>query len=125
MTATEPTRQLTPTAQPARMIRAWATALAGWRPTEADIRQRLPVAIAMAVGVGLVAIVMSTPIAGRGDFGQWLMASRFYLGQPIPDYRDVAALPPLVPVLLAGIRMVIPDPVIALEILNGLVLGVC
>ena len=92
MTTTE--QRLTPTPRPLTLVRAWVAALTRWRPTEADIGRRLPVAIAIAVGMGLVWIVMSTPIAARGDYGQWLMASRYYLGQPIPDYRDVAALPP-------------------------------
>ncbi|HET7581363.1 MAG TPA: hypothetical protein VFL75_01260 [Candidatus Limnocylindria bacterium] len=50
------------------------------------------------------------------------MSSRFYLGQPIPAYRDVTALPPAVPALLALIRLLISDPVVALEALNGLLL---
>ncbi|HKO32159.1 MAG TPA: hypothetical protein VJY85_00280, partial [Candidatus Limnocylindria bacterium] len=112
MTATDPA-----------LSRPRLAALPRWRPSEAEVQRRLPVAIAVAVGVSLIAIVMSTPIAARGDYGQWLMASRFYLGQPIPDYRDVAALPPFVPVLLAAIQLVVPDPVMALEVLNGLLLA--
>lgn len=112
MTATEPA-----------LGRTTFRALPRLRLTQAGMEQRLPVGIAIAVGIGLIAVVMTTPIAGRGDYGQWLMASRYYLGQPIPEYRDVTALPPFVPLLLALIRLAVPDPIIALQILNGLILA--
>ena len=49
---------------------------------------------------------------------QWLMTSRFYLGEDVPNYRDVLALPPLVPLALAGVRVLIGDPQIALQIVT-------
>lgn len=100
-------------------LAAWAS----WRPTPAEVQRRLPAVIGGVVVVGLVAIAVLTPISGRGDYGQWLMTSRFYLGQAIPDYRDVSALPPFVPLLLAVIRLVIPDPVAALQVLNAMLLA--
>lgn len=82
------------------------------------------VVVLMALGaiaaIGLVAA--TTPITGRGDFGQWLMTSRYYLGQEVPDYRVVTALPPLVPVLLAGAQSVFTDPIVALQVVNFVVL---
>ena len=69
--------------------------------------------------------MVTTPIVARGDYGQWLMTSRYYLGQPIPDYRDVTALPPAVPIFLAVVALVVPDPVITLEMLNGSCSGAC
>jgi hypothetical protein len=52
------------------------------------------------------------------------MTSRFYLGQNVPDYRSITALPPLIPFLLAATRLIIPDPGIALQVFNlGLLLA--
>ena len=85
---------------------------------------RVPVLLILAGLVGgLVVLVAATPIAGRGDYGQWLMTSRYYLGQTVPDYRSISALPPLVPVLLSALRLVVADPVVALQIFNVLLLG--
>ncbi len=61
----------------------------------------------------MVRLVVSTPI-GSGDYGQWLMVSRYYSGHEIPDYRQIAALPPLVPLLMAGMHAVFHDPLDAL-----------
>ncbi|HEX3219870.1 MAG TPA: hypothetical protein VHU77_07585 [Candidatus Limnocylindria bacterium] len=116
MTAMERARQV---AAPWLSTRA----LRQWRPAALDPERALPIGAVVAIGLGLVAIAVLTPIAGRGDYGQWLMTSRFYLGEPIPAYRDVPALPPFVPILLAGIRLLVTDPVIALEVLNGLLLA--
>src|SRR4029077_20828895 len=35
-----------------------------------------------------------------------------------PDYRTITALPPLIPFLLAGVRLLLPDPGIALQFFN-------
>jgi len=74
-----------------------------------------PPLIVLSIVAGIAFVGAITPIAGRGDFGQWLMASRYYQGLDVPAYRSIGALPPLVPVLLAGLHVVIPDPVIALQ----------
>jgi len=34
----------------------------------------------LAVLGGLALVLANTPIAARGDYGQWLMTSRFYMG---------------------------------------------
>ncbi|TMB82362.1 MAG: hypothetical protein E6J39_08950 [Chloroflexi bacterium] len=82
----------------------------------------LPLLLTLAVAAGIGFVSAITPIGGRGDFGQWLMTSRYYLGQGVPSYRVVTDLPPLVPALLAVIRIGIQDPAIALQTLNILVL---
>lgn len=81
-----------------------------------------PILLTAAIVAGLGFVAVSTPIAGRGDYGQWLMTARYYLGEPVPSYRDVAGLPPLVPVLLAGLRLLLVDPVATLQTLNVLLL---
>ncbi|MDQ2941696.1 MAG: hypothetical protein M3R05_05850 [Chloroflexota bacterium] len=78
--------------------------------------------VASAVVLGFVIVALSTPIAGRGDYGQWLMTSRYYLGQDVPGYREVTGLPPVVPVSLAMLRAVVSDPVVSLQLLNALLL---
>jgi hypothetical protein len=101
-------------------VTAGRVALAGsrvdWRSRSLEgIEHSAPPLIALAVVAGIAFVGATTPIAGRGDFGQWLMASRYYLGLDVPAYRTIGALPPLVPILLAGVQLVIPDPVLALE----------
>ena len=76
----------------------------------------------LLIAAAVTFVVARMPIDGRGDYGQWLMTSRYYLGQDVPDYRTITALPPLIPFLLAGTRLIIPDPVIALQIFNVVVL---
>jgi len=74
---------------------------------------------AAALGLaGSIAYLVASTQIGFGDYGQWLMLSRFYLGQDIPDYRHALAVPPLVPLMLAAIRLVISDPFMALQILK-------
>ncbi len=51
---------------------------------------------------------------GSGDYGQWLMVSRYYSGDEVPGYREFSAIPPIVPLLLALTRLVISDPLTAL-----------
>ncbi len=84
---------------------------------------RIPLLLLASLVGGLVLLVATTPIVGRGDYGQWLMTSRYYLGQEVPDYRTISALPPLVPLLLSAVRLVVPDPVAALQTFNVLMLG--
>lgn len=82
----------------------------------------------LAIAIGLGVVVGITPI-GSGDYGQWLMASRYYVGEEVPDYRSIDALPPVIPFSLAVLRFVITEPFVALHafsilLLIGLVLGV-
>ena len=87
-----------------------------WRSRSlAGFEDAVPLLIVLGVIGGIAIVGVTTPITGRGDFGQWLMASRYYLGLDIPAYRSIGALPPLVPMLLAGFQLVIPDPVVALQ----------
>lgn len=72
----------------------------------------------VAVLGGLALVLVATPIVGRGDYGQWLMTSRFYLGQDVPEYRTITALPPVIPLFLAVVQWFIPDPVGALQAAN-------
>jgi hypothetical protein len=75
----------------------------------------------LAIGIGLAVVFASTPI-GSGDYGQWLMASRYYLGEQLPDYRSIDVLPPVIPFSLAVLRLVISDPFAALHIFGVLLL---
>lgn len=75
-----------------------------------------------SVVAGLLILLLATPIVGRGDYGQWLMTGRYYLGEDVPAYRDIAALPPVVPLLLAAVGTMIPDAVATLQITNALLL---
>jgi hypothetical protein len=77
-----------------------------------------PMLITIGVMAGLALIIVDTPITGRGDYGQWLMTSRYYLSQDVPDYRTITALPPVIPALLALIRVAVPDPVMALQVIS-------
>jgi hypothetical protein len=70
------------------------------------------------IGAAVVFVVARMPIDGRGDYGQWLMTSRYYLGEHVPDYRTITALPPLIPFLLAATRVLIPDAGSALQVFN-------
>jgi len=80
----------------------------------------------LVVGVAVLGLAASIAYAlvrmpiGSGDYGQWLMLSRFYSGQDVPDYRHALAAPPVVPLLLAAIRVLISDPVVALQALRGI-----
>lgn len=76
----------------------------------------------LLIGATLAFLVARMPIDGRGDYGQWLMTSRYYLGQTVPDYRTITALPPLIPFLLAATRVVVHDPGAALQIFNVVLL---
>jgi hypothetical protein len=104
-----------------------ATAPAGlrldrWaRPTLPALEPTMPLLVAGAVLAGLVLALAMTPI-GSGDYGQWLMTSRAFLGEPVPAYRDLGEVPPLVPGLLAAIRVVVADPVAALHVLATILL---
>ncbi|MCV0402616.1 MAG: hypothetical protein K5924_02780 [Chloroflexi bacterium] len=109
---TDPPQGETMAALPATR-RAWVNA--AW------LEDVLPVAIAASVIGGFALVLALTPI-GSGDFGQWLMTSRHFSGDTVPAYRELTAVPPVVPALLAAIRSVIPDPVAALHVISMLLL---
>lgn len=92
-------------------------------PRRLPTDRSLVISVVIAMLIGLAVAIALVPIAGRGDYGQWLMTSRFYLGESVPDYRVIPNLPPLIPLLLAGIRTLVADPVLALSVLNTSLLG--
>jgi hypothetical protein len=75
--------------------------------------------LAVALAAVVAITVLRTPI-GSGDYGQWLMVSRHYAGESVPDYRDLAAVPPLVPFLIALTTRFFSDPVLALTVVEAL-----
>ena len=81
----------------------------------------LPIAIVGAVLAGRAFALAVTPI-GSGDYGQWLMVSRRFLGESVPAYRSLSEVPPLVPMLLAGIRAVVHDPFVSLHVVATVLL---
>jgi hypothetical protein len=90
-----------------------------------ELRSLLPLLITIGVLAGLAVMSLMSPIAARGDYGQWLMTSRYYLGEDVPDYRTITALPPVVPLFIAGVRLLVPDPVAALHVVTiGLLVAV-
>ena len=79
--------------------------------------------------VGCAAVLVTTDLGG-GDYGQWLMASRPYVGLAVPDYRADSAVPPVVPLLLGPTLAIVGDPILAIRlvtvfILSGLALSAC
>ena len=90
-----------------------------WLPPSRHLASGVVAAIVVGIAIALVVV----PIAGRGDYGQWLMTSRYYLGESVPDYRVVSNLPPAIPLVLAGIRALVPDPVAALALLVVILAG--
>ncbi len=85
------------------------------------VDRHLPRLVAGAVLLGMAFIVAVTPI-GSGDYGQWLMTSRPFLGETAPSYRDLGGVPPVVPILIAVARTLLPDPVAALHLTAVLLL---
>lgn len=80
-----------------------------------------PEAVDLAtLGAALVVVWALAGAPMSGDFGQWLMVSRFYAGESIPDYREPLAVAPLVPAFLGFLKTVLNDPIGALEILRML-----
>jgi hypothetical protein len=73
--------------------------------------------------VALIAWVIAQAPITSGDFGQWLMVSRYYSGESVPGYRDISGVAPLVPALLALVRVPVSDPEVALGLLRLMVLA--
>ena len=74
-----------------------------------------------SVVVGCAGVLATTQI-GSGDYGQWLMTSRSYLGVGIPAYRAAWAVPPLVPWALAVLQLFL-QPTVAVHVMAVLLLG--
>ena len=98
-----------------------ATPAEAERPALPALEPILPLLVTATVLAGLVLALMVTPI-GSGDYGQWLMTSRPFLGEAVPAYRDLGDVPPVVPFLLALIRAAVPDPLAALHVLSTILL---
>jgi hypothetical protein len=71
-----------------------------------------------SVAAGLGIVFLTSPIES-GDYGQWLMASRYYSGLAEPAYRTISSVPPLVPFVISLVHAAIPDPVIALKVFGA------
>jgi len=81
--------------------------------------------IVLALLLGSVVVgcagVLATTAIGSGDYGQWLMTSRSYLGVGIPAYRADWAVPPLVPWVLAVLQLFL-QPIVAVHVMAVLLL---
>jgi hypothetical protein len=82
-----------------------------WWQNPERMADLLALVLAGSIGLALAQIDI-----GSGDYGQWLMLSRYYIGQDIPDYRQVSSVPPMMPFMLAGTRVFIHDPMAALQV---------
>ena len=60
--------------------------------------------------------VLATTEIGSGDYGQWLMTARPYLGESVPDYRAASAVPPVMPFLLSIVLRVVGEPVLGIHL---------
>lgn len=69
-----------------------------------------------------VALVLAMTEIGSGDYGQWLMAARPYLGEGVPDYRSASAVPPVMPFLLSLTVRAVGDPLLGVHLFAVLVL---
>lgn len=67
--------------------------------------------------------VLASAELGSGDYGQWLMAARPYLGEQIPAYRLDAAVPPVVPMIIGAVASLVPDRLAALHVAAVLLLA--
>lgn len=65
------------------------------------------------LGVGLV---LATTEIGSGDYGQWLMTARPYMGEGLPDYRAASAVPPVMPFLLSLVVRTVGDPMLGVHL---------
>ena len=77
-----------------------------------------------AIGVvGIVALVVAFTPIGSGDYGQWLMVSRGFTGEDRPEYRALADVPPMVPLLIGLLRGATNDAVAALHATSLILVG--
>lgn len=91
----------------AGMARAGRIGLPRIKPTD-------PLLLTITVLAGVMLVVASTSL-GSGDYGQWLMAARPFNGLNVPEYRAAAAVPPVVPYLLALVVGAVGDALIAVR----------
>jgi len=74
-----------------------------------------PALLAGSVLLGCAWVLATTEI-GSGDYGQWLMAARPYLGEGVPDYRAASAVPPVMPYLLSLVVRLVGDPLLGVHL---------
>ena len=82
-----------------------------------------PLLVLGAVLAGCAWVLATTEI-GSGDYGQWLMTARPYLGESVPDYRAASAVPPVVPFLLGLAVRLVGDPLLGVHLFAVLLLVV-
>jgi hypothetical protein len=99
-----------------------ATQAVARRSAAAPTRPRLPVGLIAGAVVAGSAGVLAVSSLGSGDYGQWLMAARPYLGEGIPAYRAGNAVPPVVPAFIAVVARVVPNGATAIHIAAVLLL---
>lgn len=98
------------------------------RPHVRGVALRYPrtsraVHFSVAAAALLIAIAVCTTPMGSGDYGQWLMVSRFYSGDDFPAYRDLTAAAPLVPMLIAAGHTLSGDPIEGLNLVRALLVA--
>jgi hypothetical protein len=54
------------------------------------------------------------------DFGQWIMFSRYYLGQTTPNYLDPRSAHPIIPIIIAGVTSVTHNPITGIVLVSSL-----
>lgn len=59
---------------------------------------------------------LATTEIGSGDYGQWLMTARPWLGESVPDYRAASAVPPVMPLLLSIVVKFAGDPLLGVHL---------
>lgn len=80
-----------------------------------------PLILLGSVLLGFASVLATTEI-GSGDYGQWLMAARPYLGEDVPDYRAASAVPPVMPFLLSLVVRLVGDPMLGVHLFAILLL---
>jgi 4-amino-4-deoxy-L-arabinose transferase-like glycosyltransferase len=82
-----------------------------------------PLLLLGGVLVGCAWVLATTEI-GSGDYGQWLMTARPYLGESVPDYRAASAVPPVMPFLLSIVVRLVSDQLLGVHLFAVLLLVV-
>jgi hypothetical protein len=105
-----------------------STTIAGQAPRTMPISRRWPplemwpLLLLGSVLLGS-AWVLATSAIGSGDYGQWLMTARPYLGESVPDYRAASAVPPVIPFLLSLVVRLSGDPAQGIHLFAVLLLA--
>lgn len=92
-------------------------------PSDAETRVVLFVLIS-ALSIWSASVLVANHPLPTTDLGQWLMYSRVFLGQSIPEYRIDHAVSPLIPFMLAVVSVLTSMPVISTVIASAVVYAV-